>query len=207
MTWDPKGVFYDPEAQSEYDACAGRLARMLREGAGLNALEAELADARYRMGLPANDVRREHFVAQHLLAWHARSTSEPEGVTLYWDVAEAASVATVEDLDRLLDRLAEEFREKPVRATLGIDSGSVLSIGVGRDMTVLAYVGPDPGAPPYYVSLGDEAAPHEEVAFYWSGEYSPCLRSHLIAGELGRDAARLFLEQGKLSRAVRWTEN
>jgi hypothetical protein len=126
---------------------------------------------------------------------------------LYWDVAETASVATVEDLDLLLDRLADEFREEPVRASLSIDSGSVLSIGVGRDMTVLGYVGPERGAPPYFVSLGDEAAAHEEVAFYWSGEYSPCLRSHLIANELGRDAARVFLEQGKLSRAVRWTED
>jgi hypothetical protein len=66
--WDPIGVRTAPEAQDEYSGYAGGLARMLYEGAGVEALEAELRAALDHMGLtPIGTQERE--VAERILDW------------------------------------------------------------------------------------------------------------------------------------------
>ena len=205
VVWDPIGVRDTPGAQDEYDPYAERLAHLLRDGATEEELGAALAEARAHMGLPPS--RYDRFAAEHLLAWHRRSTADPPPrPTLQWDGGESSVVEDGERLDRLLDELAERHRDAPIRASLRIGTGATLGIGLGREQTVLDYVGPAPEWPPYYVSVGDELAPDDHVDFHWLGQHTPCSRRDVVPNDLGRDALRRFLERGELSREVRWRE-
>jgi hypothetical protein len=70
--WDPIGVRHAAQAQDEYSGYAGRLAQLLREGAGVEALEAELLAALDGMGLRPVDAE-EREVAERILAWNEAS--------------------------------------------------------------------------------------------------------------------------------------
>lgn len=203
--WDPIGVFDAAEAQDEYDSYGGRLARLLADGRGKEGLTAALAAAREQMGLePAEE---DAWVAEHLLAWHPKSTGrEPLDATVSWNVTDARVVRTVEALGELLDELHERHAREPARVSLQHGSGAMLSIGLGRDVSVLDFMGPAPEWPPYYVSRGTLTPADEEVAWTYCEQHTPCLRGQLIALDVAREAARVFFESGRLARAVRWQQ-
>jgi hypothetical protein len=68
--WNPIGVDWP----DEYSSYAGRVGRMLREGAGAEAIAAELGAARTdSMGLPAQP-EADAAVAAALIAWYATAT-------------------------------------------------------------------------------------------------------------------------------------
>jgi hypothetical protein len=70
--WDPIGVGDVPEARNEYSSYAGSLARLLREGADVEALQAELSSALDHMGLEPSG-EREGRVAERIASWYADS--------------------------------------------------------------------------------------------------------------------------------------
>jgi hypothetical protein len=72
LWWDPIGVKNIPEAQGEYTGYAGRLGRMLREGASEQELVASLAEAERSMRLGPKG-ERNALVAGKLIEWYARS--------------------------------------------------------------------------------------------------------------------------------------
>jgi hypothetical protein len=203
VLWDPIGVFDADEAQDEYDSHAGHLARLLAEGAGKEQLTAELAGAREGMGL--DPAKEDGWVAEHLLAWHPKSTArEPLDACLSWGTDQVRTVRTVEDLDEQLDALHARYAHEPLRASVRHVTGATLSIGLGRDVSVLAYIGPAPECPPYYVSRGDLEPGDEEVDWMYGGQHSPCLRRELVPSGIAREAAREFFARGVLLRAIRW---
>jgi hypothetical protein len=112
-------------------------------------------------------------------------------------------VSTVDELGALVTKAQAEGRE-PSILELVIDSGAAMSIGLGREMTVLGFV---PGSldPPYYASLGDLAA-DGFIEFAYGGQFTEFPLSQAIPLEVGIDALLDFFVTGTLSQAVTWQE-
>jgi hypothetical protein len=203
--WDPIGVFDAEEAQDEYDSYSGRLSRLLSEGADKEQLTATLGIFREHMGLGPSEA--DAWVAEHLLAWHPKSTGrEPLDASVSWDVSEVRAVRTAEELDELLDELHQQYVQNPSRVSIQHSGGATLSVGLGRDVSVLDYIGPAPEWPPYYISRGDLTPADEEVDWMYCEQHTPCLCGDLVPLEVAREAARVFFESGRLARAVSWEQ-
>ena len=201
--WDPIGVFGAEEAQDEYDSYGGVLARLLAEGADKGELAAALAAARTRMGLDPDEA--DAWAAEHLLAWYPRSARrEPLDAAVSWSTSDVVVVRTEAELDALLDELDERYAREPLRASIEHDSGAILNIGLGREVSVLDFTGPAPEWPPYLVSRGDLTPADEEVDWTYCEHHTPSLRGELVPLDAAREAARVFFSSGRLTRAVRW---
>ncbi|MCA9101885.1 MAG: hypothetical protein KDA63_12070 [Planctomycetales bacterium] len=71
-------------------------------------------------------------------------------------------------------------------------------------MAGLSFVQPD-NDPPYLVS-SNQSNDTSEIDFFMNGHHSPYMAKHLVPMELARRAVRIFVENGALLAAVRWSE-
>lgn len=117
-----------------------------------------------------------------------------------------ANVARPEDLERILDRLAEEAATtKPFIAELLTLEGGRLGIGLGKSESVLTFKESDD--PPYFLSVGRPASDgDDDVGFYFQGRWSEFPASSLVPSELARDATRHFASTGERPDVVQWEE-
>ena len=123
-----------------------------------------------------------------------------------WAEKPEVAIGTVEELDRLLDQLQQENIPSPVLVTVELpSSGDSLSIGLGRNESVLNFVSGS-GNPPYWSSVGEHEE-EEAVSFNFMGELSEIPLRHLIPLDLARQAVRDFVSTGKLSQKVKWEES
>jgi hypothetical protein len=122
---------------------------------------------------------------------------------LEWGENGAADVATVAEMDELLDRLAAQSAERPIVVELVSPDGATVSIGLGRPVTIVNYVGPSLD-PPYFQSVGE--ASDEEIVFFYRGEWSEYPPESAVPADVGRQALREFFTTGELPRGVRWEE-
>jgi hypothetical protein len=123
-----------------------------------------------------------------------------------WDASPETTVHTIEDLDRVLDRLHQECTAAPVLATVELPScGNSLSIGLGRAESVLNFVSGS-GTPPYWSSVGEHEK-DEAVSFNFMGELSEIPLRHLIPMGVARQAVREFVQTGRLWHKVTWEES
>lgn len=124
-----------------------------------------------------------------------------------WGPASELQVDSVEQLDVLLDQLDSEHHadEAILVVVESDDSGNTLTIGVGRNLSVLSFV-PGSGDPPYYSSVGDEES-EELVTFRYMGESTEFPLRKCIPRELAREAVRHFAATGERSDQVSWEED
>ena len=124
--------------------------------------------------------------------------------TLEWGEHEVP-VGSVEELDRLLDRLTDEaLAGEPFIVTLGRDDESSLSIGLGRPRSVASYISPGLG-PPHLLSRGDGA--HDgPLEFVFSGEITEYPPGSAVPADAARRALRVYFETGALSPELDWEE-
>jgi hypothetical protein len=124
--------------------------------------------------------------------------------TLEWENHEVP-VGSVDELDRLLDRLTEEARAgEPFIVTLGRDDDSSLSIGLGRPLSVASYISPGLG-PPHFLSRGNGT--HDgPIEFVFSGEITEYPPESAVPADTARRALRVFFETGELSPELDWEE-
>jgi hypothetical protein len=123
--------------------------------------------------------------------------------TLSWGSNEVP-VESLEELERLVDELAETAESEPFMVTVARDDGAMLSIGIGLDESTASYV---PGSldPPYLASRGNgEHA--ESVFFLVGGEVTEFGPEHVIPADAARQALRLFFASGELTPDVAWEE-
>lgn len=123
-----------------------------------------------------------------------------------WDSSHETTVHTIEDLDLVLDQLQKGSTAAPILATVELpSSGDSLSIGLGREESVLNFVSGS-GDPPYWSSVG-KYEEEDAVIFNIMGEFSEIPLRHLIPMDAARQVVRDFAQTGKLSDKVTWEES
>jgi hypothetical protein len=109
---------------------------------------------------------------------------------------------SLSELDAELDRLTAQCHEKPMIVEVIDAGGNSLSIGLGRDKTLVHLV---PTAGPYLASVGDVSAPGTSV-FYFHGEWTEVRQSQLIPIPAARNAVRHWYMTGELTSDIRWSD-
>jgi hypothetical protein len=121
------------------------------------------------------------------------------------------------DEDGHLVTCEEEFRHAladaqhdaarlPLIAEVTLDDGDCLSIGLGREISVLSYVGASK-MPPYFSSQGSaRLRDGEGLVFRYCGHWSEFPPSAAVPTAEAIDAVRYFCEHEKLSPLMNWTE-
>src|SRR5262245_48719868 len=110
--------------------------------------------------------------------------------TVEWN-SHSEQVESATDVDRLLDRLHVLFVSDPRMVIVSFETGESLSIGLGREITVLCSTGPDKN-PPYYVSRG--AVVDGTIEFLFGGEWTEYLLKNAVPISVAREAIRRFCE-------------
>lgn len=139
-------------------------------------------------------------------------------------------VASVQELDELLDSLASEFpKGEPVLVSVVRANQDSLAIGIGApvvyvdgsddgdnedddeapttapSITVLVFI-PADGGPPTYTSLGHEPFTGD-VVFFYLGQESEFDGRHAVPIEEGREAVRLFVAGQGWPLNLMWEED
>lgn len=122
---------------------------------------------------------------------------------LAWSATDRVKVVSEQELDALLRRLNESWREEPAIAELVRANGATLAIGLGRDETVLSLV-PNPN-PPYFASAGDPLA-KGSMWFNYYGSPSEFPMSQAVDLERAVAAMKSFLVTGTQPDNVEWTQ-
>ncbi len=122
-----------------------------------------------------------------------------------WGQRGEAVVATVAELDRVLDELTERhWGEDAVLAEVSLPIGDALSVGLGHERSVLSFV-PGTGLPPYFISRGPTEH-GDGLAFYYYGQWTHFDERNLISLGIAREAVRQFVRTGNLANSVPWEE-
>lgn len=121
-----------------------------------------------------------------------------------WDEGAGAWVKSTEELDLLLNDLAEAGIHKPLMVESISAKGDSLSIGVGSQESILSWI-PAGGNPPYFASKGNPDA-QGTVVFFYRGSWSEFPRWSAIPVATAREAMRQFLETGERPTNVNWEE-
>lgn len=113
-------------------------------------------------------------------------------------------VADLEDLDDLLDNIHAAAVTAPVLVSVIRADGESLTIGLGRELSVLSHVPADLN-PPYRASAGDLEG-EELVNYSFQGSYSEFPITDCVPIAKARFALREFATDGTLSATIRWHE-
>jgi immunity protein Imm1 of predicted polymorphic toxin system len=126
--------------------------------------------------------------------------------TVSGEDAQAVPVRTVEELDAELDRLDREAADdRPPMAEIVRPEGMSLTIGLGRDHSVVTYIASDAG--PYFTSHSGDSSRDGTVAFYYGGHESEFMAEAAVPVEDAREAARLFFANGERPDNVDWRQD
>lgn len=119
---------------------------------------------------------------------------------------ETSRPGDVQAVDSLLDRLHAEFQHsRPTLVTIQrAPSGDLLTIGLGRRISVLNFVSGHL-EPPYYVAVGSGRR-STSIEFYCSNQWSEFPGRQTVSLTAARNAVREFCERGIRSPKVAWEE-
>ena len=130
-------------------------------------------------------------------------TSGRQQATLSWAEDGSAPVHSVQELDERLDDLERQARDhQPLVAGIERPNGAALSIGLGRDRSVLNYMSsPDP---PYFTSHDEQGDVDGTVVFYYYGHWSEFPADAAVPMGDAREAARRFFRSGERPDNIDW---
>jgi hypothetical protein len=111
--------------------------------------------------------------------------------------------ASPEQVELVLDRLTVDAEGHPFIAVVVSSSGKNISLGLGRELTVVEYQAS--ADPPYYASVGDEAA-RGVTTFKFDGEETEIEQRHLVPIEAARRAVAEFVRSDARPIGLRWEE-
>lgn len=124
------------------------------------------------------------------------------GGRLEWN-GTGRELATLDELDRILDEL-ERQAEEPFVVELFRDDGASLSLGLGREVTVLDHVPADLN-PPYRQTYAPGTA-EQSIWFRFRGDASEFPPEAAVPYPKGRAALRHFFATGELAPDLSWRE-
>jgi hypothetical protein len=131
------------------------------------------------------------------------NTGTRKQATLSWAEDASVPVYSVRELDERLDELERQAREaQPLVAGIERPDGTALSIGLGRDRSVLNYM--SSLDPPYFTSHDPESDEDGTVVFYYYGHWSEYSADAAVPMDEAREAARRFLETGERPQNIDW---
>lgn len=113
------------------------------------------------------------------------------------------------ELENVLDDLHSQFLQEPepVLAEIEAPNGDSLAIGLGREWSVLNFIGAS-REPPYFTSLGDSELIAEKVAvFRFGDDWTEIPSEHLIPTSIARDAVRDFFQTSKMPGGIQWSQD
>jgi hypothetical protein len=118
----------------------------------------------------------------------------------------ARSLASLDEVEHLLDRLQEEFRQgDPTLVVVALSGdGDSLTIGLGRRSSVLSYI-PGDMDPPYFNSAGGKDL-DVGMWFLFEGSWSEFANRNIISTSVARATLRRFCETGQLPDSIEWEE-
>lgn len=129
-------------------------------------------------------------------------------IQLWWGVAERKFDSIV-DLDQALDQLHEEHLAKDgiIIEIRVFPSGNCLSIGLGRETTVLNFVQTD-RQPPYFISVVKAPSNNTQpLVFFFDGSWTEYSAQNGVPISDARVAVRQFISTGgSLPNSVNWKE-
>jgi hypothetical protein len=121
-----------------------------------------------------------------------------------WDQHEER-LASIDEVEDLLDRLHDRFKNgDPTLVSIALATRDSLSIGLGRDASVLNHVREDRN-PPYYISTGG-GGETEGIWFRFGGEWSEYPTRNAVPISVARAVMRQFCKTGKLPQSIEWEE-
>ena len=129
----------------------------------------------------------------------------PRGYVEWGEGPQSGQVATVEELDALLDRVDAEVHadQRPVLALVGLGGTRYLTVGLGADHVGLTYN--DSSDWQSWSSLGDLTG-DDEVGFWMGNQPTYVRRRELVPIAVARQAVRELYDTGERPRLVRWYE-
>jgi hypothetical protein len=130
--------------------------------------------------------------------------SDPPRFTITWSDQEVRTDA-IDEVEAVLDRVDTASRSgQAILVTVQRVDGRSLSIGLGRDLSVLTYVG-SASNPPYFVSARPCDA-DGTITFFFHGHASEFHLRNAISAPSARRAMHAFCITGSLSTDVGWEE-
>ena len=123
-----------------------------------------------------------------------------------WD-EETHEVASIAELDELLDQLSERFSSEDPRL-VGVqrsETRDCLTIGIGRDISVLNFMN-GTFDPPYVSSVSTDSNANGLLVFRYGGDWTEIPAKHCVPIDVAREAMRHFCRTGALSESVLWAE-
>ena len=109
------------------------------------------------------------------------------------------------ELHNTLDRLDREAAQSaPFIVEISSRKGEVLSIGIGRDVSVACFIQADRSLPSF-ISLGADPS-REPVEFLFDGESSEYRGKNVISKHEAIQAVLEFFESNERPKAVKWDE-
>lgn len=118
----------------------------------------------------------------------------------------ALELGSSHEVEVNLDRLQEVVTPETAQLVTveRTREGTALSIGLGRNLSVLNFIGRD-GNPPYFTSSGGSGA-QGSITFWFGGHLSEYPLRNAIPIASARAAMRHFCETGQLSDDLQWEE-
>ncbi|WP_164842324.1 Imm1 family immunity protein [Actinoplanes solisilvae] len=115
-------------------------------------------------------------------------------------------VSCEEEFRHTLAEAEQDAARMPLIAEVILDDGDCLAIGLGREVSVLSYVGASK-MPPYFSSQGSaRVRDGEGVVFHYYGHWSEFPPSAAVPIAEAVEAVRYFCRHGKLSPLMNWAE-
>ena len=120
-----------------------------------------------------------------------------------WDNC-VKKVESLDDVEHLLDGIHRNAfsGDAPLVTIECRPGGDSLTVGLGRDISILSYV-PGDNSPPYLLSVGDLRG-EEVMVFRFMGDRSEFPLKNGIPIAVARTALHYFCSTGKLSESVHW---
>ncbi|MGW4947482.1 Imm1 family immunity protein [Actinoplanes sp. NPDC004185] len=124
-----------------------------------------------------------------------------------WRAGQRGPLITCEEeLRHAFAEAEQDAAHLPLIAEVTLDDGDCLSVGLGREVSVLSYVGASK-MPPYFNSQGSvRRRDGGGVVFLYYGHWSEFPPSAAVPTADAFEAVRYFCEHGRLSPLISWVE-
>jgi hypothetical protein len=142
-------------------------------------------------------------VATKLMTLPPRSRREVVLARVSWGPGESTEVASVEELDRLLDDLSAKARSQgPFTVEISVNDRTAISAVLGRDDSHLEFYSPDQGA----LVIGCRGPWDDDtlIPFTYMGSYSELPRRYFVPVKQAREALRRYFLTGVRPENIAW---